>query len=114
MAALNLGASSAGTRPRSFTSMPCALAHCRISVGFSPLTDALRPARAGRLPPPARRAAATQRASVSRGARACPAIRPISYPVPSSPTRTAPSPLIAIKVIDQQNLYLLSHDCLLL
>jgi hypothetical protein len=51
---------------------------------------------------------------VPGGARACPAIRPISYPVPSSPTRTAPSPLIAIKVIDQQNLYLLSHDCLLL
>ena len=37
-----------------------------------------------------------------------------SYPVPSSPTRTAPSPLIAIKVIDQQNLYLLSHNYLLL
>jgi len=35
-------------------------------------------------------------------------------PVPSSPTQKAPSPLIAIKVIDQQNLYLLSHDCLLL
>jgi len=51
---------------------------------------------------------------VSGSARACPAIRPISYPVPSSPTRTAPSPLITIKVIDQQNLYLLSRNCLLL
>jgi hypothetical protein len=59
VAALNLGVSSAGSRPRSFTSVPCVLAHCRTSVGFSPLTDALRPARAGRLPPPARRAAAT-------------------------------------------------------
>ena len=113
VAALNLGASSAGSRPRSFTSVPCALARSRTSVGFSPLTDALRPARAGRLPPPARRTAATQRASMSRSARACPAGRPISYPVPSSPTRTMPSPLIAIKVIDQQNPYLLSHHWLL-
>ncbi len=35
-------------------------------------------------------------------------------PVPSSPTRTARSGLTAIKVIDQQNLYLLIHTRLLL
>jgi len=75
--------------------------------GFSPLTDALRPPRAGRLPPPARRAAATQRVSVSRSARHarrscrsrtrhCPALK-----------RTVRSPLTAVKVIDQQNVYLL-------
>jgi hypothetical protein len=34
--------------------------------------------------------------------------------VPSSPARTAPSALIAIKVIDQQDLHLLSHNCLFL
>ena len=49
MAALNLATSSARARPRSFTSMPCALAHSGTAVGFSPLTDALRPSRAGRL-----------------------------------------------------------------
>ena len=35
-------------------------------------------------------------------------------PVPSSPTRAARFGLTAIKVIDQQNLYLLSHTCLFL
>jgi hypothetical protein len=34
--------------------------------------------------------------------------------VPSSPTRTACFGLTAVKVIDQQDLYLLSHACLLL
>src|ERR1700751_5389385 len=51
-AALNLTISSAGTRPRSFTSMPCALAHSRTSVVFRPSADALRPPRAGRRQPP--------------------------------------------------------------
>jgi hypothetical protein len=51
---------------------------------------------------------------VSGGARACPAIRPISYPVPSSPDADGAFAPYCIKVIDQQNLYLLSHDCLLL
>jgi len=37
VAALNFTTSSAGTRPRSFTSMPWALAHSRTSVVFSPL-----------------------------------------------------------------------------
>lgn len=60
VAALNLTTNSAGTRPRSFTSMPCALAHSRTSVVFSVLTDPVRPARAGRREPPLiRRAALT-------------------------------------------------------
>jgi hypothetical protein len=48
VAALNLRTSSAGTRPRSFTSMPCALAHSRTSVVFNPLAGPLRSPRAGR------------------------------------------------------------------
>ena len=43
VAALNLATSSAGTRPRSFTSMPCAFAHSRTSVVFSPLSGPRRP-----------------------------------------------------------------------
>jgi hypothetical protein len=58
VAALNLTTSSAGTRPRSLTSMPWALAHSRTSVVFSPLAGARRPVRAGRRAAPlARRAA---------------------------------------------------------
>ena len=48
VAALNLTASSAGTRPRSLTSMPWALAYSRTSVVFGPLVGALRPLRGGR------------------------------------------------------------------
>jgi hypothetical protein len=60
VAALNLAASSAGIRPRSFTSMPCALAHSRTSVLSTPLAGVLRLPRDGRgMPPPARRAAFT-------------------------------------------------------
>jgi len=60
VAALNLTTSSAGTRPRSFTSMPWALAHSRTSVVFSPVAVARRPLRAGRRAAPlARRAAPT-------------------------------------------------------
>ena len=33
---------TAGTRPRSLTSMPCALAHSRTSVVLTPLAEALR------------------------------------------------------------------------
>jgi hypothetical protein len=51
VAALNFTTSSAGTRQRSFTSMPCALAHSRTSVVFSPLADPRRPPRAGRREP---------------------------------------------------------------
>lgn len=40
-AALNLATSSAGIRPRSLTSIPCALAHSRTSVVFGPLDWAL-------------------------------------------------------------------------
>ena len=43
VAALNLITSSAGTRPRSFTSMPCALAHSRTSVLSTPSARARRP-----------------------------------------------------------------------
>src|SRR5579863_9990787 len=50
-AALNLTTSSAGTRPRSLTSMPWDLAHSRTSEGFGPLLGLLRA-----LPRPARRA----------------------------------------------------------
>ncbi len=35
VAALNLATRSAGTRPRSFTSMPCALAHSRTSLSLA-------------------------------------------------------------------------------
>ena len=58
VAALNLTTSSAGTRPRSFTSMPWALAHSRTSVAFSPVAEVLRPLRAGRRAPPLTRRAA--------------------------------------------------------
>ena len=51
VAALNLTTSSAGTRPRSFTSMPCALAHSRTSVLSTPSARARRPLRAGRRAP---------------------------------------------------------------
>ncbi len=79
-------------------------------MGFSPLIDALRPTGAGRLPPAgshAPRQRVTQRPGM-------PGDQADLLPAPSSPTRTAPSPVMAIKVIDQQNLYLLSHHCLLL
>jgi hypothetical protein len=49
---LNFTTSSAGTRPRSFNSTPCALAHSRTSVVFSPLAGPLRPLRAERREPP--------------------------------------------------------------
>ena len=58
VASLNLATSSAGTRPRSFTSMPWALAHSRTSVVFGSPAAGLRAPRAGRrAAPPARRAA---------------------------------------------------------
>jgi hypothetical protein len=47
-AALNLTISSAGTRPRSFTSMPWALAHSRSSVVLGALAGARRTVRAYR------------------------------------------------------------------
>jgi len=111
MAAFNLATNSARTRPRSFTSMPCALAHSRTAVGFSRLTDALLPSRADRLPPPARRAAATQRASVSRSARHADGQVDLG-PGAARPEADGAFALTAVKVIDQQNVYLLSHICL--
>ncbi len=59
VAALNLTTSSAGTRLRSFTSMPRALAHSRTSVVSGPLAGPLRPLRAARRAPAGRRAAFT-------------------------------------------------------
>ena len=56
--ALNFIISSAGTRPRSLTSMPCALAHSRTSVVFSPFACGLRPVREGRRALPLTRRAA--------------------------------------------------------
>jgi hypothetical protein len=52
VAALNLTTSSAGMHPRSFTSMPCALAHWRTSAVSSAVAGARRPPRAGRPRPP--------------------------------------------------------------
>jgi 8-oxo-dGTP diphosphatase len=43
--------------------------------------------------------------------RACPAVRPISYPVPSRPGADGASGLTAITVIDQHSRYLHSHAC---
>jgi hypothetical protein len=43
VAALNLTATSADIRLRSFTSIPCVFAHSRTSVVFSRLADARRP-----------------------------------------------------------------------
>ena len=45
VAALNLATSSAGTRPRSFTSTRWALAHSRTCVVFSSLAGPRRPPR---------------------------------------------------------------------
>ncbi len=95
VADLNLTIRSAGTRPRSFTSMPCALAHSRTSVVFSPPAFPRRLPRASlRALPPAWRAASTYRASASRSSFACRAFRSISYSVPSSPERTVPSAVL--------------------
>ena len=51
-AALNVATSSAGTRPRSFTSMPWPVARLWTSVVFSPLADPRVPraARPAELP----------------------------------------------------------------
>ena len=49
VAALNLTTSSAGTRPRSFTAIPCALAHSQTSVLSTPSARPLRLPAAGRL-----------------------------------------------------------------
>src|SRR6266700_1449939 len=92
VAALNLVTTSAGIRPRSLISMSCALAHSRISAAFRPPAGALRTLRAGRRPlARSRRAAPAYCASASRSARACSALRSISYSAPSSPKRTVPS-----------------------
>jgi hypothetical protein len=72
------------------------------AVRFGPLADlggvqpaCSRPACAAGwppVPPPARRAAWTWRAGACRRAWACPAVRSLSYPVPSSPKRRCPRP----------------------
>jgi hypothetical protein len=78
----------------------------------TPPTEMVQPAHRGPAPSPSRPpaaaclpVAATQRAGLSRSARACPAVRPISNPLPSGPTRTVPSPWTGITVIDLQNLH---------
>lgn len=78
VAALNLATRSAGTRPRSFTSMPCALAHWRTSVlSARPPVPGDRPGLAAtRRPRPA--APHAHGDSASRSAWACPAFRSIS------------------------------------
>lgn len=48
VAALNFTASSVGIRPRSLTSVPCALAHSRICVVSGLLAVSLRPLRVAR------------------------------------------------------------------
>jgi len=107
VASFNLAAHSARTRPRSFTSIPCALAHSRPLVGFGPLTGALRPPRAGRrAPPPARRAALTFCASACRspgvpGAQVDLIFRAVQREADSTVSLTA------IKVIDEEDLHLL-------
>jgi hypothetical protein len=68
MAYLKLAASSARTRPRSFTPMPAPWPRSRTAARFSPFTDALRPFRPAPPASPARWTAATQCASVSRSA----------------------------------------------
>ena len=71
VAAVNLMTSPAGTGPRSFPSMPCALAHPRTSAVFGPLARApplLRPAAGSRPRPGGQQGhSARQRLSQRRG-----------------------------------------------
>jgi hypothetical protein len=112
VAALNLTTTSAGTRPRSFTSMPCALAHSRTSAVFSPLADPLPaaasgPAGATANPPPCPhigRQRVTELLGM-RGVQVDLIIRGIQ-PEPDRPLSGA-----AVDVIDEQGLHLLGHGC---
>ena len=74
MTALNLATSSACARPRSLTSMLCGPGPLPDRVGFSLLTDALRPARAGRRLPAGRQPRSAP--ACPAAPRACPAVRP--------------------------------------
>jgi hypothetical protein len=81
---LEPGHHSARARPRSFTSMPCVLAH--------PDRSGVQPAHRCPAPIPGRPPAATCAPGGSHAARqrvtqrpACPAVMPISDPVPPSP-----------------------------
>src|SRR5216683_1599215 len=115
VAALNLATSSAGTRPRSFTSMPCALAPLPDLSEVQPAHR--RPASSpGRPPataacPPGAAHVARQRASQlpgMPGAQIDLVLRAVQ------PEADGAVCLTAIKVIDQLDLYLLSHNCLFL
>src|ERR1700753_1504017 len=79
-AALNFTTNSAGTRPRSLTSMPWLLAHSRTSEGFGPLLGALRalPRPPPRAPPLTLRPAPIYLSSAFRNSVACAAFRSIS------------------------------------
>src|ERR1700685_1832087 len=94
VADLNLTTSSAGIRPRSFTSMPCALAHSRTSVVFRPLAEALRPARPCHRVP--------QRLGMLR-IQVDLILRAIQ------PEANRPFSITTVNVVDVQGLYLLSH-----
>jgi hypothetical protein len=110
-AALNLTTSSAGTRPRSLTSMPCVLAHSRTSVVFSPFAGAVRPLRAGRLMP------APTRRKRSGSVREHPGAPERAWCSGRSHSRCRPGQsgravsLTAIEVIDEEGLHLLGHSC---
>ena len=105
VAALNLATRSAGTRPRSFTSMPCALAHSRTSVLSAPPAGALRPPRAGRhAPPPADCAARTWRQRIPQRL-GVPGVRVDLILGAVQPEADSALSLAAIKVLDEQGLY---------
>jgi hypothetical protein len=109
VAALNLATRSAGTRPRSFTSMPCALVHSRTSVLSAPAAGALRPPRAGRhAPPPAGCAARTWRQRIPQRL-GVPGVQVDLILGAVQPEADSALSLAAIKVLDEQGLYLLGH-----
>ena len=112
VAALNLMTSSAGTRPRSFTSMPCALAHSRTSVVYSPLARAPRLPRAGRrvpAPGPAGSMYIARQRLLQRLGMLGVQVDLILGAV--QPEADGAFGLGAVKVVDIQDLYLLGHGC---
>ena len=104
VAALNLATSSAGTRPRSLTSMPCALAHSRTSVLSTPPAGALRSAPGwppGTAPgPPCRPHIARQRVPQRLGMLGVQVDLILGAVQPEANRALS---LAAVKVIDQQD-----------
>jgi hypothetical protein len=90
--------------------MPWVFAHSRTSVEFGPLADPLRPLRAGRwAPTPARRAAphiAGQRISQRLGMIRAQVDLILGAVQPEADVTFS---VTAVKVIDEQGLYLLGH-----